>query len=306
MNRPSARAALVLVALAALFTAPAPAQPPPWEDPVFGSELRLYGFQYDNFFQAPEGEPEEEVTLTRVEGRFGARPSEASPFELYARGRFDSYSDGLDEAWAVGGGLRFDRRPHRADLYLEHEEDRPVFDVGDEFDRANVLRLSGEYGWRFTEAWQVSALGELRQEEFDRTTGKDNDFVSGGAALRYRGWGYDFSPELGVELGQRDADDPNEDHDQRDLWLKIRTLPVESLYLSLRFRVRDREYIIDDPAASNFEREDDRWDVTLAADFTFTDWLGLNGYVAYEDADSTKETRVYEWLLAGVGVTFGW
>lgn len=297
---------LAVVVLAALAAAPAPAQPPPWEEPVFGSELRLYGFQYDNFFQAPDGEPKEEVTLTRVEGRFGVRPSGGSPFELYARGRFDSYSDGLDEAWAVGAGLRFDRDPHEADLYLEHEEDRPVFDVGDEFDRANVVRLAGEYGYRVTEDWQVTGLAELRREAFDQTTGKDNDFVSGGAALRYRGWGYAFSPELGVELGERDADDPNEDHDQRDLWLKIRSIPFDDLYLSLRFRVRDREYTVGDPAASNFGREDDRRDVTLAADYTLLDWLGINGYVAYEDADSTKETRVYEWLLAGVGVTFGW
>lgn len=304
MHRTSVLAVLVLAALAA---GPAPAQPPPaWEEPIFGSELRLYGFLFDNFFQAPEGVPEEEVTLARVEGRFAARPSEASPYELYARGRFDSYSDGLEEAWAVGGGLRFDRRPHEADVYLEYEEDRPVFEVGDEFDRANVLRASGEYGWRFTDAWQATALGELRREEFDRTPRKDNDFVSGGAALRYRGWGYDLSPELGVELGRRSADHPNEDHDQRELWIKVRTIPVEDLYLSLRFRVRDREYSVDDPAASNFEREDDRRDVTLAADYTWTDWLGINGYVAYEDADSTKESRVYEWLLAGAGVTFGW
>jgi hypothetical protein len=181
-----------------------------------------------------------------------------------------------------------------------------VFDVGDEFDRANVVRLAGEYGYRVTEDWQVTGLAELRREAFDQTTGKDNDFVSGGAALRYRGWGYAFSPELGVELGERDADDPNEDHDQRDLWLKIRSIPFDDLYLSLRFRVRDREYTVGDPAASNFGREDDRRDVTLAADYTLLDWLGINGYVAYEDADSTKETRVYEWLLAGVGVTFGW
>lgn len=304
MNRLSS--VLAVLVLAALAAAPAPAQPPPWEEPVFGSELRLYGFQYDNFFQAPDGEPQEEVTLTRVEGRFGARPSQGSPFELYARGRFDSYSDGLDEAWAVGGGLRFDRRPHRADLYFEHEEDRPVFDVGDEFDRANVLRLAGEYGYRLTEAWQVTGLAELRQEEFDQTTGKDNDFVSGGGALRYRGWGYDFSPELGVELGRRSADDPNEDHDQRDAWLKVRSIPFQDLYLSLRFRVRDREYTVGDPAASNFGREDDRRDVTLAADYTLLDWLGVNGYVAYEDAESTKETRTYDWLLAGIGLTLGW
>ena len=306
-RRPTVLAVAAAVAGAALVPAPSPAQPPPpWDEPVFDSELRAYGFRFDNFFQAPEGEAEQEVTLTRVEGRFSARPTELSAFELYTRGRFDSYSDDLDEAWAAGVGVHYDRRPAEADLYLEYEEDRPVFDVGDEFDRANVLRLAGEYGWRFADDWQVTGLAELAREEFDQTTGKDNDFLSGGAALRYRGWGYAFSPEIGAEVGERDADDPNEDHDQRDLWLKVRSIPFERLYLSLRYRYRTRDYSIGDPAASNFGREDDRRDWTLAADLRILEWLGANAYVSYEDADSTKPSRVYETTLTGVGLTFGW
>ncbi|HUF78295.1 MAG TPA: hypothetical protein VMR44_05200 [Thermoanaerobaculia bacterium] len=292
---------------AAMVPSRAPAQPPPpWEDPVFASELRVHGFRFDNFFQAPESEPQEEVTLTRLEGRLSARPSEASAFELYTRGRFDSYSDDLEEAWALGVGLRWDRRPREADLYLEHEKDRPVFDVGDEFDRANVLRLAGEYGWRVTRVWQVTALAELARQEFDQTTGKDNDFLSAGGALRYRGWEYVFSPEIGAEWGERDAEDPNEDHDQRELWIKVRSLPVERLYLSLRYRQRTRDYSIGDPAASNFGREDDRQDWTLAADYRILDWLGASAYVSHEDADSTNPSRVYETTLAGLGLTFGW
>ena len=304
MSRLQSAAAATFVAV--LAASAAPAQPPPWTEPVFESEFRVNAFRYDNFFQAPEGQPEVEVSLTRAEGLLGVRPSEASPFTLYGRGRFDSYSDDLDEAWAVGAGLGYDTDTREANLFLEYEEDRPVFDVGDEFDRANVLGLNGEYGWRFVDDWQVTALGEWRQEEFDQTSAKDNDFVSGGAALRYRGWGYAFSPEVGIEWGSRDATDPNEDMDQQDVWLKIRSIPFERLYLSLRYRLRDREYTIDDPAASNFEREDDRNDITLAADYQLLDWLAINGYVSYEDADSTKKSRIYETTLAGVGLSLGW
>lgn len=304
MNR-TLRAIAVAAAIACVATA-APAQPPPWTDPVFDSELRVNAFRFDNFFQAPEGEPEVEVSLARVEARLAARASDDSPFELYGRGRFDSYSDDLDEAWAVGGGARYDTRSSDADLFLQYEEDRPVFDVGDEFDRANVLAVTGDYGWRFVDDWQVSALGEWRREEFDQTSGKDNDFLTGGVALRYRGWGYTFSPEVGIEWGSRDATDPNEDLDQRDVWIKVRSIPVERLYLSLRYRVRDREYTLDDPGASNFGREDDRSDWTLAADYQVLEWLGVNGYVSYLDADSTKESRIFETTLAGVGLSVGW
>lgn len=305
MNRTPSIVVAAVVASTFVATA-APAQPPPWTEAVFDSELRVNAFSYDNFFQAPEGRPQVDVNLVRVEARLTARRSKSSPFALYGRGRFDSYSEGLDEAWAVGAGVRYDGGSQDANLFLHYEQDRPEFDVGDEFDRANVLGLEGEYGWRFLEDWQVTGLGEWRRQEFDQTTAKDNDFLSGGAALRYRGWGYTVSPEVGVELGSRDADDPNEDLDQRDVWIKVRSIPVEGLYLSLRYRMRHREYTVDDPARSNFNREDDRDDWTLAANYQLLDWLGLNAYVSYEDADSTKASRIYKTTLAGVGVAFGW
>jgi len=299
-------APVLALGAAVLSAAAASAQPPPWTEVTFASELRVNAFRYDNFFQAPSGQPKIEVNLTRVEGRVRAKTSDASPFELYARGRFDHYSEGLDEAWAVGTGLRYDTDAHDADVFLHYEKDRPVFDVGDEFDRADVLGIDGQYSWRFVDDWEATALGEWRREEFNRTTGKDNDFVSGGAALRYRGWGYVFSPEVGIELANRDTNDPNEDMDQRDVWIKVRSIPVEGVYLSLRYRMRHRDYSVGDPAASNFDREDDRDDWTLSADYQVLDWLGLNAYVSYEDADSTKASRIFETTLAGIGASFGW
>lgn len=299
----------LLLALSALLVTSAslPAQPPPpWDDPVFDSEIRVNQFTFDNFFQVPDGEMARDVDMTRVEARLAARADESSPFSLYGRGRFDSYGEDLDEAWAAGVGAAWDTDAHDADLYLEYEQDRPVFDIGDEFDRANVVRLAGEYGWRFTEDWEATLLGEARQEEFAQTSSKDNDWLGGGVALRYRGFGYAFSPEVGAGLGGRDADDPNEDMDETEYWVKIRSLPTERLYLSARVRWRDREYSIDDPAADNFGREDDRMDWTVAADLQVFDWLGVNGYYYRQDADSTKPSRVFESSLGGVGLTFGW
>lgn len=297
---------VLLACLVALAAAPAaPAQPPPSGEPVFDSELRANLFSFDNFFQAPDGVAQESVTLYRVEGRLSFRSDDASPFELYARGRFDAYSDDLDEAAALGLGLRWEGGPHESDLYVEYETDRPVLDVGDSFETADQLLASGKWAWRLGDDWQLSALADWRRQEFELTPGKDNDFLSGGGAIRYRGFGYVFSPEIGVELGRRDAEDPNEDHDQRDVWIKLRSLPSEGLYLSLRYRVRDRDYDVAEASASNFRRRDERSDWTLAADYRIDERWGVNAYLSYEDADSTKATRVFETTLVGVGATFG-
>lgn len=302
------RISIILVCITPFAAVPASAQPQEIYDVItetLRSEIRTYAFEFDNFFQAPEGVPEEDVSLIRVEGRLAGDLSRESPWAAYARARWDAYGSGLDEAWGAGAGVRYEGKVHEVDLYSEFEQDRPVFDVGDEFDRAEVLRFDGEYSYRVTEAWEVNALGEFRDEEFSQIPSKNNEFTEAGGAVRYRGWGYDFSPEIGAEWGQRDAVDPNEDMDQRDLWLKLRSIPVRDLYLSLRFRYRTRDYSIGDPAASNFEREDDRRQVALAADYGINEWLSVNGYWSYEDADSTKETRIFETQLYGVGVAVG-
>ena len=302
------RLCATVVALLTVLAAPLAAQPPDTrEDRLFDfgrleSEIRFHGFVFDNFFQAPEGRPEEEVSLSRVEGRLAFDLSPEQRWRAYARGRYDAYSDGLDEAWAGGGGVRYEGEVHELDLYGELERDRPEFEVGDEFDRADQLRLAGEYAWRLTDAWQVSALADFRDQEFDRSPAKDNEMLSVGGALRFRGWGYDFSPEVGAEWGSRDAVSADEDHDQRDLWIKLRSVPFRSLYLSLRYRYRTRDYAVTDPAASNFAREDERRQWVLAADYRIREWISANGYWSYEDADSTKESRVFESQLIGLGL----
>lgn len=301
---------LLPVALALTLAWPVPpatAQPPePGEVGLesLESELRLHTFRFDNFFQAPAGEPEEDVSLSRLEARLAGNLSAKRPWRAYLRARFDDYGSGLDQAWAGGLGLRYEGR-HELDLYGEYEQDRPVFEVGDEFDRADVVRLAAEYAFRLSDAWQVGAVGEFRDERFVRTSSKDNEFYVSGATLRYRGWGYDFSPEIGAEWGERDAVDPNEDHDQRDVWIKLRSVPVDGLYLSLRYRYRTRDYTAGDPLDSNFERQDERRQWSLVVDYALTERWSVNGYWAYKDADSTKESRVFVNQLAGVGLVVG-
>lgn len=274
-------------------------------EPRLEWEARALGFRYENFFQAPDGAPEEDVDATRVEGRLSYRLRPGGAMALFGTAGFTAYGQDLEDSTSFGVGLESETRRREWILGLEHTRDQPVFDVGDEFDRADVLRLAGSYGYRITDAWEVTGLGEWRRQDFDITTGKDNDLYSVGGAIRYRGWGYTFSPEVGVETGRRDADDPNEDHDQQDVWLKVRSVPMPPLYLSLRYRHRIRDYTIDDPAASNFDRQDDRDDWTLSARYQLTDWAALDLYYNYLDADSDKESRVFTTQILGFGVTFG-
>lgn len=308
MPNPSGRPGYGLLALAfsmlAVVAAPVGAQDR--EEGLFGDrievEARLFGASFDNFFQAPPGAPEDDVTSTRLEARVAGGLREDGPWKLYGQAAFTRYQGELDDAIELGVGLLRESGPHRLDFFLQRQQDRPSFDVGDEFDRVDVNRLAVEYAHRLDRDWELTGLGSFEDQTFDITAGKDNELLTVGGAVRYRGWGSEFSPEIGVELGDRDAVDPNEDHDQTDLWLKLRSALTRRLYLSLRYRYRTRDYDIADPLASNAGREDDRQQWVLAANVKTVRHLSVDVYYAYEDADSTKASRNYTTSLLGVGL----
>lgn len=275
------------------------------DDPTgdrFELQARLFAAAFDNFFQAPPGSPEEDVTTTRIEALLFGRLQEDGPWKLYGQAAFTAFEGDLDDSSEVGVGIVRDGRPHGFDLFVQRQADRPSFDVGDEFDRTDVDRLTVEYSYRASRDWELTGLGAYEDQTFEFTRGRDNEFPSIGGAVRYRGWGYDFSPEVGVELGERDAVDPNEDHDQTDWWLKVRSAPTRRLYLSFRYRYRTRDYDIELPGASNFGREDDRQQWTAAANVQLVRHLSLDVYYAYEDAESTKESRNFTTSLIGLGL----
>ena len=275
------------------------------DEPRLRSELRLAGMRFDNFFQAPDGAAQRDVDAAQGELRFAWRMDE----RLTLRGGaiYTAYGDGLEGSPGLGLALRSEGERHEWGAGVEWRDELPVFDLGEGFGgTAEVLRASGDYAFRLTRDWQVGALGEWERQQIAGFAGRDNEATSVGAAVRYRGWGSAFSPEVGVESGRRDATDANEDFDQRDVWLRLRSAPTEDLYLSFRVRQRDREYDVATPAASNFGREDDRRDYTLSADYRFTEDLGLNLYANFLEAGSTKPSREFESSMVLIGVTWGW
>ncbi|MFP5288731.1 MAG: hypothetical protein ACLGI9_23545, partial [Thermoanaerobaculia bacterium] len=250
-----------------------------------------------------DGSPQQEVDAWAGELRFAVPFAET--LEAYSNLNYTTYDDPLDASQGITAGLRSAGRAHGFDLFGEYLTNRPTGDVGELVEQADIRRVAGEYSYRVTRDLQLTALAEHQQQDFDISQGKDNTFVDFGGAVRYRGFGSAFSPEIGATFGDRDADDPNEDHDQRDLFLKIRSAPADWAYLSLRYRHRTRDYSIADPFADNFEREDTRQQWVATADLRTGDLLTWNLYYSYEDAESTLVTREFTTSLFAAGLTIG-
>lgn len=246
---------------------------------------------YENFFQAPEGEPGEDMTALQAEA--GANLNLTSALTAFGTVHLLHFNDDvLEDSPGVRVGLRGDVRPHAFEAYAEVLSNRPSFEL-DEFAGADIRRVHGEYSYRLLDDWQLGVDADLEQQEFDNDL-RDNDFVGFGPSVRWRGSRI-FSPELGFRIGERDVNDANQTYDQREWYLQIRSQPIQPLYLSARYRDRKRDY-------QNVDREDDRRQIAFGADYTVNEHLVLNVYRAREDVDSSREGRDFEsgFWLAGV------
>ena len=273
------------------------------EEQRFELWLKGQGFLFDNFFQATDVAAEQDVNALYAELGGSYRLSRSVPVKAYLSVNTVQYDDdALDSSEGFRLGVRGDMRPHGFDVYVDQQMDRPTFDVGDVYDRADVRTLSGEYGYRVTRDWEVKVEGELQEQEFDLTPDRDNDYTELGGGIRYRAWRM-FSPEIGFATGERDVDDARLSYDQDEVYLQIRSALSPRLYASARLRLRDRSYVTDDVTSSNFGRSDDRQQISGYADYELLEYLTLNFYGSYEDVDSNLEGRDFDTTMLLVGAT---
>lgn len=269
-----------------------------------GMEAGVGGAYFDNFFQAPDSAEKQNVSGLTGEFELVGRLFRQNSVKGYAGARAVDFNKDLPTASEFTLGMIFERERHLVDANWRHDNDRPSITVGDEFDLADSDTLSLDYAFRLNQNWQMNAAGLVAQEDFSLSPLKESDLWGLGASVRYRGFGSVFSPELGLQTGERDVVDSNEDYDQTDYFVKFRTVPAEPLYLSLRIRFRSRSYSARSPVLSNFEREDDRVQLALTTNYAIGEHLTVNLYATYVDADSTKTSRIFNSSLAFLWMSY--
>ena len=267
-------------------------------------ELRLHleRATHDNYFRLPEGEEGDDTTVDRAQLRLLWSVVADGPYRLFLEGQETSYED-LPSARALLGGFRFDGERHFVEVQAELAANRAATDVEDDPDPADVERFDGAYDVRLSKSWQVGTSGRLEQRTHD-APGRDSELLDLDAGLRWRGWGSVFSPEVGLARARKTADRDNEEYTQRDLFARVRSRPIDRLYLSLRYRYREREYDVASPTASNFGREDERDEWTLRADVTAAAFAILNLEYVWMDGESSRADKSFESSELSFGVTF--
>lgn len=296
---------------AAIFfvAAPMSAQPRGTSQPgAYRSEMRIQGYYFDNFFHSTRSAEEQDATALGTELRAAFRPGQR-PLEIF--GHVSAVKYDVEEASNSFGariGVSFDDDRHQWVAFLDQAENRPSFEVGNSFARADVTTLAGEYSYRLTEAWEIGAEGAVERQTYDVASDRENLFKAAGANVRYRGFGWRIAPEAGFLISNRDVDNAEESYDSFDKYVQVAympTLPGDPLYVSLRYRLRDRTYTIDDRTARNFGREEERGDWTAVADYRVAQNVNWWLYASTETIDSSIPGGNFDVGLVLMGITIG-
>lgn len=288
-------------AMAAQRPGKAPAQPAPGPARL-EARIKLNVLFFDNFFHVPQGEPQDTVVAGGLEAHLAAKLRRRRPLEAYGHADYIAYR-GFGPSSGVTAGLRSEDNPQSFDISAQYLKGRPSREVGNVLDRADIVGLEGEYSYRMTDDFELTGLGDVRRETYALSPAKESDVFNLGGAVRYRGFGHRFSPEVGLRWGRRDVADDNEDLSQRELFVRLRSTPVPALYLSLRYRRRGRHYSIAEARGSNFGREDTRQQWALSADLTQGERRSWNLYYASEDSGSSRPSGVFQTRLLALGLT---
>lgn len=301
---------LGLTAAALLFTAqPMWAQPRGASEPgAYRSEMRIQAYYFDNFFHSAQPGGEQDATALGTELRAAFRPGQR-PLEIFAHVSAVKYNvEEASNSYGARIGVAFDDDRHQWVAFLDQAENRPSFEVGNTFARADVTTLAGEYSYRLTEDWEVGGEGAVERQTYNVESDRENLFKAIGANARYRGFGWRIAPEAGVLLSNRDVDNAEESYDSFDKYVQLAympALPGDPLYVSLRYRFRDRSYTIDDRAARNFGREEQRGDWTAVADYRIAQNVNLWLYASTEAIDSSIPGGNFDVGLVLMGITIG-
>lgn len=261
-------------------------------------------YYHSNYLQAPGGMPNQDVW--------------ANTFRLEVSGELDQVRLGLagygvfdftkyttfESSPTFGGGLRMKEGRHSAGVDVRASFNRPGFFIGDQLDTSNLFRIEGEYGYRMTSDYEIKGLLEYYRQAYELSEAVDNHTRFIGGAVRYRGFGSRFSPEVGLRRGGQDAVDDNNDYSQTELLVTVRSAVSPKVYLGVRYRYRHRSYETTIPRESNFGRNDDRHNFRALVTIHSREDLSWEIYFARETADSIRTVRVFTTHSFGVALGF--
>jgi hypothetical protein len=263
--------------------------------------LRVSGFYSDNFFQAPPDEAPAELLATSAEARLVLRIPEQRTNVQARLSR--TLFDGFAPSTAVIAAYDANGTYHVLEGTGGYQRRSPRLGAGDQTGFASSVYASGAVGVKLPLQMQLSALGHY-YDIYQHARSVDSRFSGAGVALRYRGFGYRFSPEVGEVRSSWSSSIASENYRERAQWASVRAVPLTPVWLHARYRRNERRYTIADEASSNLGRVDTREVWTLATEFRLGRRLTWGVYYTREDGASTRADRTFTTQSVTSGLSY--
>lgn len=302
------KAVAASVALLALAAAPAIAQPtnyPHNAGAMFRHDIRLNALHFSNFFQESDPNLAEGMNAGGFEYRAAVRPW-GGKTDLYGHLNY-TWWNGADLVGSSGIRLGTARESdlQSFNVFGQINRNRPSFEVGNTYSRADTTFFHGDYSYRVTPDWELEVEAEHDRQSYDENPQRDNRYTGFGGSVRYRGFGGDFSPTIGFMNGARKVENSEESYDNDDYYLAVTTEALSPVWLSVAYHTRGREYSIDDPASDNFGRRESGPRLTLAAAWRSHPRLTWGVYYSRDSNHSTNESSNFKTSYVVFSVTYG-
>lgn len=289
---------------AAVAPAQQPNQTPPVQHTgatsVFTNEVRLQTLIFGNFFQAAEGTPSQNVDALGAAYRATYRPA-GTTTDLYGEASLVKYTNiSRERPYGLRAGVRHSDPKQEFEFFGDRGGHRAAFDVGDHTAVATITTLSGDYSYKVTPSWSVGGEAVHERQRFDVESNQANEYTRAGVNVRYRGWGYKFTPKVGYVKGRRNVDDRIETYDEDYWYAQVAAIPTPRVYLSLTYRDRNRKYVNQtDPLAREVARP--QWNAF--GSLKLTKMLTGTLYYSHEVSRSPLFYRRFTTSFLQLGVT---
>jgi hypothetical protein len=293
--------------LVAALTVPALAQPRTFGKTVepFRMDVRLQTLYFDNFYQTSDPDRIREMVAAALELR-GAYRRPNTKTDYYGHARYQWWNgESLVGSYAARVGVARESDLQTFNVFLHRNENRPSFEVGNTYARADTTIGEATYSYRVTPNWEPGLQLQVEKQTYDDAPQRDNDFAGIGASVRYHGFGANFTPRVGFLHGSRDVKTAEENYDETNYFVEASTERFSPFWMSLGISSRGRTYSIGDPESYNYERRDSGPAIQFVAAVRSHPRVTWSLYYSRESADSPIENADFTVNFVALTVGYG-
>lgn len=270
---------------------------------VFTSEVRLQGVVFGNFFQAATGQPTRDVNAVQVAYRAKYRPA-GHRTEVYGEASAMKYTNiTREKPYGLRAGVRKEDNRQAYEIFVDRGMHRQAFDVGNHTAIGTITTIAGEYTFNVVPKWELGAEALQEQQKFDVESTQANHYNRGGLSLRYKGFGYKFSPRVGYIVARRNVENRVDSYNEHYPYIQIITMPINRIYASVSYSIRQLHYTnVTDRSLEEVSRPQ----LTAFAAYRFNKTVSGTVYYSHENSHSPVSYRNFStsFLIFGANVRF--